>query len=87
MIALFNVLLSFLFTPIGVLVALIGAVLIGKFLWSFVIHIAEAVLVAAILFVVFVGLGGFDRREHAGPAMFDQAPAPVTHRVVRMRRI
>jgi len=80
MTAIFAALLSFLFTPIGVIVGIIMAVLLGKFAWHVVVALAETALIVAILGVVIYALGGFDGAIYQRAV---QAPNPVVLRHAR----
>jgi hypothetical protein len=52
--------ITFLCSPLGIIVALIAAAFVGRFLWHIVVFALEFALVAAIIGLVVYGLGGFD---------------------------
>jgi hypothetical protein len=73
--------ISFLCSPLGIVLAIIAAALAGRFLWHVVIFALEFALVAAIVGVVIYAAGGFgDIVERPGPA---QHQAPVTYHAAR----
>lgn len=51
--------ISFLCSPLGIIVAIIAAALMGRFLWHIVVFALEFALVAAIIGLVVYALGGF----------------------------
>lgn len=65
--------IAFLCSPLGIVVAIIAAALMGRFLWHVIEFMLEFAAVAAIIGLVIYALGGF------GDIV--QRPYPTQHQV------